>query len=101
MGRRVLDGKSRATDISTERKGRFYAGTYSFTLCMQNSTEHGGLYRYSKKKGLKVLTKEIRVSVGFTWNYKTNQFYLTDSCKLQIQKFNWSPKTGRLCNSIY
>lgn len=78
-------------------KGRFYAGAFRQSTCSNSTAPSGSLYRYSKKQGVKQVTRNIKVSGGLGLNGKTKRMYFLDSCRNQMKEYKWSSKTGALC----
>lgn len=84
-------------DIKTDSHGRFFGGTKSVESCDTGNPPTGAFYRYHKGRGLEKFFGNVYISNGLTWVRKTNKFYYIDSCTYDVKEFNYSPKTGKLC----
>lgn len=82
-----------------DAKGRFYGGTFRKEICSFSNSANAGFYRYTKQQGVKRLMSDVKVSSGLAWNEDARKFYYIDTCKYAIEKYDWSPKTGRICKS--
>lgn len=78
---------------------KFYGGTYRTQMCSNEPPTHGGLYRYSKCKGVKQLAIDFKVTGGFDWNANGDKFYFVDACNKNIREYHYHKKTGRICKS--
>lgn len=80
-----------------DSKGRLYCGTFRTELCSPSNSSYASFYRYTKKKGVKRLLRNIKISAGIAWNKKARKFYHIDSCNFILEEYDWNPKTGKLC----
>lgn len=78
-------------------KGRFYGGTLTSSFCNPAEPANSTFYRYTKRKGLKRIFENIRVSTGIVFNKKEKKCYYVDSCTFEIREFKWNPRSGALC----
>ena len=82
----------RFNDITTDPKGRIFAGT------LTARREHGILYRLEKGKPAEVVLRDIGTSNGMTFSLDLKHFYHTDSHVRTITRYDYDPDTGAIAN---
>jgi len=87
-----LDARERFNDITTDPKGRIFAGTLKSTF------KDGTLYRLEKGKPPKVVLQGIECSNGMTFTMDELTFFHTDSAKRRITAYDYEKATGELSN---
>lgn len=75
-----------------------FGGTFRGNMCGGNGSSigNGGFYKYSKCCGATQLFDDQGLSAGFDWNLNKNLFYHIDTCKFELQEFDWDPKMGKI-----
>lgn len=96
-GRCPTCATNRMDDGKADPKGRFYGGSISPAVCNLSAPANSSLYRYSKKKGLKVMLNHVKISNGIAFNARRKKCYYIDSCLYNVREFDWNPNTGALC----
>jgi D-xylono/L-arabinono-1,4-lactonase len=87
-----LAANERFNDITTDPKGRLFAGT----KCDDN--KNGKLYLVEKGKKPIVVIDNTGISNGMTFSNDLKYFYHTDSIILRIMKYQYDVNTGRISN---
>lgn len=74
----------------------FYGGTFREIICSTKPGAIASFYRYTKRKGVERLIKDLKVAGGFAWNIRDNLFYFIDTCNLAILEYDYYPRTGKI-----
>jgi sugar lactone lactonase YvrE len=89
-----MAGDERFNDITTDPRGRLYAGT------LTDRRTEGLLYRLEKGKEPAVVMRDIRTSNGMTFSLDHRYFYHTDSRARTITRYKYDPVTGDIENPM-
>jgi len=87
-----MAGDERFNDITTDPKGRIFAGT------LTGRREQGILYRFEKDRPAQVMLRDIGTSNGMTFSLDLKYFYHTDSHVRTITRYDYDPDTGDIAN---
>lgn len=85
-----LDANEKFNDITTDPRGRVYAGTLKSTF------KDGVLYLLEKGKTPRVVLEGIECSNGMAFTMDETTFFHTDSMKRRITAYDYDKATGEL-----
>lgn len=85
-----MTANERFNDITTDPKGRLFAGTKS------DDNKNGKLYKIEKGKKPEVVINNIGISNGMTFSNDLKYFYHTDSIIRKIMKYQYDIDTGKI-----
>lgn len=82
----------RINDGSTDRRGRFWFGTFSPRV----TEGAGGLYRLDPDLSVRKMDDGVTMSNGISWSPDDRTLYFADSRPGQIYRYAFSPETGEI-----
>ena len=85
-----LTANERFNDITTDPRGRLYAGT----KC--NNNKNGKLFLIEKGMPPRILLEGLGISNGMTFSIDLKYFYHTDSSALTITRYHYDIHTGNI-----
>ncbi len=88
----VLADDERFNDITTDPRGRIFAGT------LKRSLADGTLYRIEQGREPVVVLRGIGISNGMTFSMDERTFFHTDSFARSITAFDYDSVTGKIAN---
>lgn len=91
------DSSTRLNDGRANKQGQFWFGSMVVDNS-QESIDKGTLYCLNPDKNLSVHEKNIGISNGICWSPNSEQFYLADSAKNRIDRYQFDSKTGEISN---
>ncbi len=87
-----MAGDERFNDITTDPKGRIFAGT------LTDRREQGILYRLEKGRPAEAVLHDIGTSNGMTFSLDLKYFYHTDSHVRTITRYDYDSDVGDIAN---
>ena len=88
----AMTGDERFNDITTDPRGRVFAGTMESTLA------NGTLYRMERGREPVAVLRGIGISNGMTFSLDERTFFHTDSLARRITAFDYDAATGEIAN---
>ena len=86
------EGEGRFNDITTDPRGRIFAGTLS------SKDQKGVLYRLEKGREPVVVLEGLGTSNGMTFSMDLKYFYHCDSRPATITRYDYDAETGNITN---